>query len=130
MDAFDFFEPEREPVLDIRSCVGIMCQFIVIMETVVLVSEAEGTVPFHPCLFPLPEPFELSARLHKKLHFHLFKFPHAEDKLSGNDLIPEGFSYLGNAKGKLHSARLLHVQEIHKNSLSSLGTQINFHCPV
>src|SRR5665647_1663979 len=82
-------------------------------------------MPSHPCFFPVPEPFKLCSGLHKKLHLHLFKLTHAEDKLPGNDLISEGFAYLSDTEGKLHAARLLNVKEIHKDALCGFGTQEN-----
>ena len=41
----------------------------------------------------------------KKLHFHLFEFPHPEDELAGHDLVAERLTDLGDAEGDLQAAR-------------------------
>ena len=61
----------------------------------------------------------------KKLHFHLFKFAHAENKLTCYDLVSESLTGLRNTKWNFHTRCLLHVQKIYKNALRSFGTQIN-----
>src|SRR5688500_10592188 len=71
-------------------------------------------------------PLLLCARTNKKLHFHLLKFPHAENELAGYNLIPECFSNLCNAKRNFHSSCFLHVQKVYKNSLCCFRPQINF----
>ena len=94
MDPLDLLEAEREFELDIGGRIGIMGQFVVIVEPVMFVAEPKRTVPFHAGLAPMVEPFELLARAHEKLHLHLFELAHAENELPGNDLVAESLADL------------------------------------
>ena len=82
-------------------------------------------MPLHTGFLPLLEPFHLGARLHEELHFHLFELAHAEDELTGYNLIAESLAYLGNAKRNLHTAGLLHIEVVHKDALGCFGTEIH-----
>ena len=83
-------------------------------------------MPFHSFFFPVFIPFFLCAGPDKELHFHLFKFPHAENELPGYDFIAKCFTNLGNTKRNFHPSGFLHIQEVHKNSLCSFRSQVNF----
>ena len=96
-----------------------------IVKPVFVLRDAQTEVPLHAGVLPVLVPFLLGPGADKKLHFHLFELPHPEDKLPGNDLIPEGFADLGDTEGDLHPARLLDVQEIHKDALRRLGAEID-----
>src|SRR5690606_2046679 len=61
----------------------------------------------------------------KKLHLHLLKLTHTEDKLAGYDFISESLANLRNSKRNLHPCSFLHIQEIDKNPLSCLRSKIN-----
>ena len=81
-------------------------------------------VPIQSRFFPVRIPFLLRTRLHEKLHLHLFKFTHTEYKLTSNDLISKRLSYLCNTKWQLLTRSLLHIQVIHKYTLSRLWSQV------
>src|SRR5574337_516230 len=81
-------------------------------------------VPFHPSFFPVIIPFHLCSWFNKKLHFHLFKFTHSENKLPGNNFVAKCFPCLCNAEGYFHTTGFLHIQKIYKNSLCCFGAQI------
>ena len=49
VDALDLLEAEREIVLDIGCCVGVMGQLLVVVETVVFVAEAERKIGRASC---------------------------------------------------------------------------------
>jgi len=51
-------------------------------ETLVFLTKTMDLMPFHASLFPFLKPFQLVARLNKKLQFHLFAFAHSENKLT------------------------------------------------
>jgi hypothetical protein len=63
--------------------------------------------PFH-LLYQL----HLGAGAHKELHFHLFELPHAEDKLTGHDLVSERLADLGYAERNLLAVRLLNIGKV------------------
>jgi len=99
VNAFHFLETEGHLKLNIGGCVGVVSQFIVVVETVLVVTQAQGLVPFEAGFLPLSEPIEFSTRFDKKLHLHLLEFTHAENKLTGHDFVAEGFSNLGYTEG-------------------------------
>src|SRR3978361_1013492 len=94
-----------------------MRQFNVIVKTQFFGRNTHAFVPFFASIFPVTVPFHLRAWANKKLHFHLFKFPHAENELTGNNLVTESLSCLRNAERNFHPAAFLHIQEIYKNTL-------------
>ena len=99
VDAFHFLEAKGHLKLDIGSRIGVMSQFVVVMKAVLVVTQAQGLVPFEAGFLPLSEPIEFSTRFDKKLHLHLLEFTHAENKLTGHDFVAEGFSNLGYTEG-------------------------------
>ena len=81
-------------------------------------------MPFQAGRLPHLEPFHFFARTNKELHFHLFELTHTEDKLTGNDLVTERFTDLGDTERNLHTAGLLYVEEVNENTLCRFRTQI------
>ena len=124
VDTFELLETEREIEFDIRSSIGVVRQFLVVMETVVLCTHAKVDVPLHAVLLPLGEPFHLGARAAEEFHLHLFELLHAEDELAGHDLVAEGLADLGDAERNLHTAGLLDIQILNEDTLSGLRTQV------
>ena len=120
VNAFYFFEAKRKFVFDVHGCVGVVGQLFMWVLAEFVSRCTQGQVPSHSGGSPLFVPFQLGARAHEKLHFHLFKLPHTEDKLTCYDLVTEGFANLSDAKRNLHAGGLLHVQEIDKNPLCRL----------
>src|SRR5574344_1235827 len=130
MDTLHFLESERHLKFDIGSGIGIMGQFLMIVETIIFSTETKSLMPFHTDFLPFREPFHLSTRFNEELHLHLFKLAHTEDELTGYNLITESLAYLSDSKRYLHTACLLYIQVIDKNSLSCLRTQINLICRI
>ena len=122
--ALQLLEAEREVELDVGSRIGIVSQFLVVVETVVLRTHSKVHVPVHTVLLPLPEPIQLSTRFDKELHFHLLELPHPEYELTGHNLVAEGLSYLRNTERNLHPAGLLHVKIVYEYALCGLRTQV------
>src|SRR5574344_1824161 len=87
-------------------------------------------MPFHAESLPIYEPFHLFAGANKELHLHLFKFAHAEYKLTCNDFVTESLTDLCNTERYLHTASFPNVKKVHKDTLSSLWTQENLHSSV
>ena len=127
VDTLHLLEAERHLELDIGSGIGIVSQLVVVVETVVLCTEAQSLVPLHTGLLPFREPLQLRARLYEELHLHLLELPHTEDELTGHNLITESLTDLGNTERNLHTTSLLHVQVVHEDTLSRLRTQIDLH---
>ena len=109
VNSLQFFEAEREVKLDICCRIGIVSKFFVIVIAVVLLWYAQSQMPLHSCLLPILKPFEFFSRTDKKLHLHLLKFSHSEDKLTCNNLISECLSDLSNTKWDFHSSGLLNI---------------------
>ena len=130
MDTFHFLEAEGQLELDVGGSIGIVSQLVVVVETVVLCAEAKSLMPLHTGFLPRGKPVKFGTGLYEELHFHLFKLAHTENELTGNNLVTEGLANLCDTEGQLHTAGLLHVHVVHKDTLCSLGTQINLACTV
>ncbi len=128
MNTFNLLESEGELKFYVGCSIRIMSQLCMVVKAVVFITKTECSEPFDPYLFPVPEPFKFGAGGDKVLHLHLFEFPHPENELACNNLIPESFSDLGNTKRDLHSSCFLDIQEIDENSLCCFGPEINFTC--
>ena len=61
----------------------------------------KGFQPVDTELFPINEPLQIRIRFTEKFQLHLFKFPGPEGKVSGCNLITEGFSDLADTKRDL-----------------------------
>ena len=125
VDSLQLLETEREVELDVGRGVGIVGQFLVIMETVVLGTHPEADVPFHAVLLPFLEPLHLGARTAEEFHLHLLELSHSEYELSRDDLVSERLSDLGDTERNLHAARLLDVEIFNEYSLCRLRTQVD-----
>ena len=130
MYALKFLESEREVEFYVRCGVGIVSQFLVVVEAVIALSHPESLVPGQTLLFPFCEPIQFGTRLDEELHLHLFEFPHTEDELTGHNLVPESLSDLGNSERNLHTSGLLHIEIVHEYALSSLRTEIYDICVI
>src|SRR5688572_4545050 len=128
VNAFQFLESHREIELDITRRVCVMRKIKMIVVTIVLSSKTQCLMPPHSFFFPELVPFHFFAGFDEELHLHLFKFPHTEDELSCDDLIPECFTYLGDSKRYLHPSCFLHIKKVDKNPLSRFRPQINLVC--
>ncbi len=122
--ALQLFETEGELKFDVGGGVGVVGQFLVVVVAVFLGGNAQGEVPFEAFLFPVAEPLHFGAGTDEELHFHLLELAHAEDELTGDDLVAEGFANLGNAEGNLHAARFLDVEEVDEDALGGFGTEV------
>ena len=56
----------------------------------------------------------------------MFKFPGSKDKVSGCDLVTEGFTNLGNPEGHFFAGRSLNILKIDKNPLGGFRSQEDF----
>ena len=130
VNALNLFETEWHVELNVCCCIGIVSKFVMVMETIVLCSEAKVLMPLHTCLFPLGKPIKLSARLDEELHLHLLKLTHTEDELTRYYLIAECLTNLSDSERKLHATCLLHVEVIDKDTLRCFRTKIYFHCTI
>src|SRR4249920_1926888 len=117
MNTFHFFKTERKFIFNIAGRIGIMSQFHMVMKTIFFFWNSQAQMPFHSYLLPGFIPFFLCTGANEILHFHLFKFSHAENKLPGYDLISKGLSYLCNTKRNFQAPRFLYIQKVYKNSL-------------
>ena len=122
MNAFHFLEAKRKFKLDVHGGIGVVGQLFMRVLAEFVSRCTQGQVPSHSGGSPLFVPFQFGARTHEKLHFHLFKLPHTEDKLTCYNLVTEGFPDLSDAKRYLHAGGLLHIEEVDKDPLGCLRT--------
>ena len=125
MYPFHFLESEGEPVFYIRGCICIMRKLDMVVKTVISRTESKCLVPKHSGFLPFGKPLQFGAGLNEKLHFHLLEFPHPENELSGNYLIAECLSYLGNSERYFHPSGFLDIKEVDKDTLGSFRPQID-----
>ncbi len=130
MDTFHLFETEGHEELDVGSGIGVVRQFLVVVETVFLVAESECFVPTEAELLPVLEPFEFLARTHEELHLHLLELAHTEYELPCHDLVAEGFTDLRNTEGHFHASCFLYIEEVDEDTLCGLRTEVDFHSAV
>ncbi len=128
VDTLNFLESERHLELDVGSGICIESELLVVVETVVLRSEAQSLVPFHTELLPFLKPFLLCARLNEELHLHLLELPHTEDELAGNDLVAECLTDLCDSERYFHTTGFLYVKVIHEDTLCGFRTEVNLVC--
>src|SRR5574344_2265215 len=130
MNTFNLFKPERHFELNICSGICIMGKFLMIMETIILSTEAQSLMPFHTRLFPLCEPLHFGTRLNKELHLHLFKLPHTENELACNYLITESLAYLSYSERNFHTSCFLDIEIIYEYTLCCFRTQVYLTCSI
>src|SRR5690606_12645822 len=112
-----------EAEFNIGCGIGVMSKLFVIVEAVIVFTEAQGKVPFQALLLPVLKPLKFGAGAHEVLHLHLLKLTHAEDKLTGYNFVTESLADLGNPKRDLHTAGLHHIQKVYKNTLGGFRPQ-------
>ena len=118
VDAFEFFPSEGVGEVDVAGGVGVVGELGVggDAELVCWYIECFG-VEVEAFLLPIFEPFFVFTWWYEVLHFHLFKFAHAEDELAGDDFVAEGFACLGDAEGYFFSGGFLYLVEVDEDSL-------------
>ena len=101
---------------------AVETEFFLIMITVTdfFFLQSQAIQPVQADLFPLREPFQVCIRFAEELQLHLLKLTGTESKVSGSNLITEGFSDLGNTKWQFLSGSSLYVFKVYKNSLGRL----------
>ena len=124
MYTLNFFKAHWEIVFYIAGHICIMGQFHMVMKSVLIRRYTQALVPFHTGCLPVFIPFLLCTGFHEKLHFHLLKLPHTENEPTCYDLITESLPGLCYTKGDLHTSCLLHIEEIHKNTLGRFRAQV------
>ena len=91
-----------------------------IAKTHLVFLNAQSQQPVTAEASPVLEPLQISARLTEELQLHLLKLTGTEGKVSGSNLVTEGFTNLTDTKGNFLSGGTLYVLEVYKNTLSSL----------
>ena len=122
-----FAPSEGEQELKVGSGLGIEAQLIqvVVSQPQVFLGQADGQQPLMAEGTPIVKPFQIGSRFAEEFHFHLLKFPDPENEIARGDLIPERFSDLPDAEGKLLSHGALYIHKVHKNALGRFGTEIH-----
>ena len=117
---------EGEQELDIGGCLRIEGQFFLVMvtHTHFLVLHAKALQPVNTELFPVCKPLKISIRLTEEFQLHLLKFSGTEGKVSGCDLITEGFTDLTDTERNFLTGSSLNILKVNKNTLCCFGSQI------
>src|SRR5664279_807940 len=98
MDAFQLFPAKWKFEFNIKGSIRIMGQLDMIMKAEFFCGYPKTFMPFLSLFFPIVIPLHLCAWPNEKLHFHLFKFTHAKNKLPCYNFIAESFSGLCNTE--------------------------------
>src|SRR5689334_5745344 len=109
MYTFQFLKAHGEIKLNVACSIGIVCQVQMIMVAIIFSSESKGLVPFHSFIFPEFVPFHFLAGFHKKLHFHLLAFTHAEYELTYYNFVSKCLNDLRYSKRDFHASGLLNI---------------------
>ena len=126
-DAPQLAPSEGEQELNVRGRLGVEGELlgVVVAHAGLFGLEAEGHQPVPAEILPVFEPLEVGVGLAEELELHLLELTGAEGEVAGCDLIAERLTDLADAEGDLLPGCSLDIFEIDKNTLSSLGTQID-----
>ena len=127
VDTLHLLEAERHLKLNVRGSIRIVRQFLVVVEAVFLIAKPQRLVPAEAELLPVLKPFQLLARANEELHLHLLELAHTEYELTRYYLVAECLTNLCDTERNLHATRLLHIQEVHEDTLCRLRAQVNLH---
>ena len=122
-----FSPSKREQELYVSCRFAVEAKFFRIMVTItnLIFFQSKRTQPVKTELFPICKPLQICSRLTEKFQFHLLKLTCTECKVTRCNLVTERFTNLGNTKWNFFTGSSLYVFEVHKNTLSSLRSQIN-----
>src|SRR5215204_97144 len=109
MYSLNFLKSKWKTIFYIYGVIRIKRRLSMNVPMVLFGRYAKTQMPLHSLFAPILVPFFLSTGPNKKLHFHLLKFTHSENKLPCHNLVPECFSNLCNTKRNFHSAGFLHI---------------------
>ena len=96
-----------------------------IPQTQILVLHVQVFQPLVAVVPPILEPLQIGIRLAEEFQLHLLELPDTENKVARRNLIAERLAHLAHAEGELAAGGALDVGEVHKNTLSGLGAEIN-----
>ena len=122
-----FLETERHQELNVCSSISVVGQFVVVVITVMVITEAQRLVPFQASSLPTLEPVKLCTRLHKELHFHLLELAHTEDELAGYNFVTESLTNLGDTERNLHATGFLYIKVIYEDTLCRFRAKVYLH---
>src|SRR5204863_2174772 len=114
-----------EVELDVERGARVVRELLVRLVAQPFGGEAERVVPAHALRLPVLEVLLVRARLDEELHLHLLELARAEDEVPRRDLVAERLADLRDAERHFLAARLLHVEEVHEDSLRRLRPQID-----
>ena len=96
-----------------------------VAKTHLVLLDAEGEEPVAAERAPVLEPLEVGAGLAEELKLHLLELAGTEREVAGRNLVTEALADLADTEGNLLAARALNVFEVYKDTLGSLGTEVN-----
>ena len=103
MNAFQFLKAHRKLVFDIVRVFCVVGEFFVMVPAQFFRAHAVFFIKFPPLVPPIFKEFIVVAGLYEKLHFHLFEFASAENKVFRYDFVAECFADLGDAERNFHA---------------------------
>ncbi len=122
-----FAPSEGEQELEVRRRLGVEGQLLRLMipQAQAFFPDAQAQQPVPAEAAPVVEPFQVFAGLAEEFQFHLLELTHAEDEVTGRNLIPEGLADLRDAGRQLFSGGPHGVLEVHEDTLSSFRAQVD-----
>src|SRR3990167_1692071 len=98
MNTFKLIPSKRILVLNVPRIFSVKHEIIMLFPPKLLSFYSKTTIIIHAFLAPFFIELSCLVWMHEILHFHLFKFPLAEEKLARAYLVAEHFSYLRDAE--------------------------------
>src|SRR3989344_664716 len=127
VNTLNLMPPERKIVFNIFRGAGVMREFIfrVGAKPQIFFFHTKREIPFQPFFLPMIEIFVCLFWTDKILHFHLFKLPHAVDKVPWRNFISKSFSNLSDAKWEFRPNGCFYISVIYIDALRSFSAQIS-----
>ena len=75
MNAFHFLEADGEFKFDVAGRIGIMRQFVVVVEAVLMIAHTQCLVPFHAFFLPVFIPFHFGTGFDENTAFPSVRIP-------------------------------------------------------
>src|SRR3989338_6135215 len=122
VNAFELLETERKIIFEIISLLGIKNQILMLVPTEIFCLHSEIEIKLEAVFFQFFIRFHFLRRVGEILHFHLFEFARAENKLPRRDLIAENLADLSDAERNPDPARVENILVIDIDPLARFSS--------
>ena len=125
MRTVDLAPTEREEKFDIASCLCIVSELLMIVETEMFLCNAEIHIILMTVVFEILVKIGIRALLTEGLELHLLELDRSESEVARGDLISESLTDLTDAERELSPHATLYIQVVNIFALRVFGTKIN-----